>query len=460
MRTGVRALLFGLLCCGSMPLLAKGEFTLNGYFRTGTNYSDGLTKGVCYKEGVSAIANPGRFGNECDNLLELVAKTYVFGSPQSTAPWVTVNVTSQLFFAGDRDEERVTSDEAGRLYTGNETIFHFPNTFVEMGNVLGQDAVIWVGRRWYRRIMFYQTDVFALNNNGNGFGVYDINAGPGKLHLALMRRIENQEVTTDEGTSVTQAGPTYNTFDARYSTEVLGLPLEFIYLYQVTGEQDAYGETDRRFESGSGNLYALFSEYWGEHSNRFFLGYGDGLFGQGANYHLGDGLLSYTGFGLTQQEWKAKKKAFSFRFIDELGLTIAPDLFNLNLSVLYSQVKNYALEATDSLADNYDYVDGYNYAFGIKPQIFLNRFFSLVVDLSHTFQERDDYAEARKLNKGTIGTVIRPQIQSLPGVAEFRLYATRASWNQDANYPGDKGSELYASKGQGSTYGVQVDVSW
>ena len=54
---------------GALPLilcsqLLAGETTFNGYFRTGISYSDGLTKGVCYRESVSAISNPGRFGND------------------------------------------------------------------------------------------------------------------------------------------------------------------------------------------------------------------------------------------------------------------------------------------------------------------------------------------------------------------------------------------------------------
>ncbi|SMF56868.1 carbohydrate porin [Pseudobacteriovorax antillogorgiicola] len=439
-----------------------GEFEFNGYLRTGTNYSEGMTKGVCYRENVSAIGNPGRFGNECDNLLEIVGKSYLFGSPNNSQPWVTLNVTGQLFYAGDRSEEAVTSDDPGRLSTGNETIFQFPNTYVEMGNVVGRGSIIWAGRRWYRRLMFYQSDIFTLNNNGNGFGVYDIEVGPGKLHLAVMRRIENREVEDEAGNTSVQAGPSYNTFDARYSTQIGALPIDFIYLHQRTGAKDAYGDSDESYERAQGNLFALFSEYYGAFSNRAYIGYGTGLFGQGADYHIGAGHLSYSGFGLTQTEWEAREEATSFRVINEVGLELIPDELNFNISALYSEVTDIAQEQTDDDGNvtGYEAVDGYNYSIGLKPQYFINKHWSFVIDLAHTMQERDDYTEPHTLNKGTFGTVIRPQIKSMPGAAEFRLYATRASWDKDANYPGDKGSALYGERGSGNTYGVQVDVAW
>ena len=63
---------------------ADEKFQVNGYLRAGTNYSTKMTKGVCYKLGVAAIGNPGRFGNECDNLLELVGKSYLLGILNTT----------------------------------------------------------------------------------------------------------------------------------------------------------------------------------------------------------------------------------------------------------------------------------------------------------------------------------------------------------------------------------------
>ncbi len=449
-----------LLWVTSTTPLAAQNFEVHGYLRAGTNYSDGLTKGVCYKEQVSAIGNPGRFGNECDNLFEIVTKSYLYGSGEmKTKPWVALNITGQLFYDGDKSEEFVSGDNVGRTWSGNETIFHFPNTYVEMGGMAG-DAVMWIGRRWYRRIFFFQTDVFTLNNNGNGFGMYDIGVGPGKLHLALLRRIENQEQTDTEGNTSVVSGPVYNTFDARYSTSFGPLPVDIIYLHQETGTNDAYGQNNIDYDRATGDLFALFSEYYGSFSNRAYIGYGVGLFGQGGTSHIGAGHLNYSGFGLTKTEWSAKRDARSLRFINESGFNLISNLLSLNLSFLYSQIKDVVLESQEGNTTSYINVDGDNYSIGVKPQLFLGKYLSLVLDLAHTTQSRDDYSKTHRLNKGTVGAVIKPQLASAPGAAEFRLYATRANWDTDGNYPGDKGGDDYAEKGSGNTYGVQVDVFW
>lgn len=439
---------------GTQNLLA-GETVVNGYISAGTSYSDGMTKGVCFREKVAASSSPGFFGNECDNYFELAVKTYLYGKSNSNLPWVTANAVASLSYNGDQSSEPIDSSDP------SSSSFGFDETYVEMGNTLTDKSVLWVGRRSYRSVKISKIlKVKGVGNAGNGFGVYDIPVGPGQLHLALMRNIPYKSTTDDKtNEEKTITGPSYNTFDVRYTLSYGKTSTDFIYLSQVSGEKDAYGEDDTKYESAQGNLYGITSTYTGDITNKMFIVYGDGLFGQSEgddlNDFVGSGHTNHGSFGLTASEWNSRKKASGFQIADEVSMNLVKDKVDLGLAGVYTSVKNVAISDASSDTSNTKKVDGHNYSVGVQPTYHINKGLSMVVDLAHTVQNRDDYKSQHELNKGTIGAVIKPQIKDLDGDAELRLYATQAKWTKSIE-PND----VYKNKDSGSTYGVQVVVSW
>jgi maltoporin len=436
-------------CLIAAPVFA-GETRFGGYFRTGTSYSKGLSKGVCYKEKVGAVANPGRFGNECDNLLELYFSHDLFGKKSDEKIWASLNVTTQTFFDGDAESEIANDDNPGYTWSGKKNILQLPQTFIEMGNAIGAGSTVWVGKRWYRRILFYQTDLFTLANNGNGFGVQDIDVGFGKAHLALIRNINSSSTKGVDG-SPESSGPSYNNLDLRFTLPISGVSYDFIYIHQRTGTRDAYGRTQTNYKTATGDHLGVFSEYYGSFSNRFYIGYGRGLFGAADTWHLGAGNMRYSGSGFkTTEEVKDQDKSNSFVAINETGLHLLDKTLDMGISLLHTRVNNLKMEDK--------FVDGENFAVGLKPQYYFTENWSLVLDATQVQQSRDDYAKKHSLTKMTIGAVLKPQIAWAAGSPEIRAYVTQANWDKNANYPGDK--PIYAEGSSGKTFGVQVDVAW
>src|SRR5439155_3589225 len=88
-----------------------------------------------------------------------------------------------------------------------------------VGDGIMKDATVWVGKRYYQRHDVHAMDFFYWNNSGDGVGIENINAGFGKLHIALRR--DNNDVTTTStiggDLTVNGRGHSGNSLDMRLS---------------------------------------------------------------------------------------------------------------------------------------------------------------------------------------------------------------------------------------------------
>lgn len=440
----------GLLLGSSVGL--AGETKFSGYFRTGFSYSKGLTEGVCYGQGVGpgAGGNPGHFANSCDNLLEMNLQHYLLGKPEDKGIWTKVNITAQFFYDGYGEGERVGDGESPS-WTPHPLSFGLPESYVQTGNALGEGVKIWVGKRWYRRVQFYQTDIFAVANTGMGVGVEDVDLGFGQLHAALIRTLNQKEKktvddpSTGEGKETVVWGPTYNNLDLRLTVPIAGLKYDFIYLHGFNSKKEAYGADDVEFEPVTGDLVGVFSEYYADkYSNRFYLGYGRGLFGGGGvNMQLrlnGKGYQKGDADDIASVD--ALKKSWGFFVIDESNF-IRGD-FSLGTSIAYG--------AGNLGTDDKAKVS--SMAFGLQPRYQYTKNWQAVWDIAYTKSEKDTEDKAFETTKNTIAAVLNS------GIAEYRFYYTYASWKGANGSKGPRDAIYSLDDREGSTVGVQVNVGW
>lgn len=168
------------------------DFDYHGYMRAGFGGSADGGSQVCYGNGGPAAHVVGRLGDECDLFAELTlnAKNVWQG-----AEGEAFNIHTLLAYGTHEDAGPMQRDTRGAAFQAVGTDPTDPwngqrasirEAWVDYNMANG--TTLWAGKRYYARKDVHILDMYYINTSGDGIGIENIEAGPGKLSLAAFQR--------------------------------------------------------------------------------------------------------------------------------------------------------------------------------------------------------------------------------------------------------------------------------
>ncbi|MBQ4246526.1 MAG: carbohydrate porin, partial [Succinivibrio sp.] len=165
-----------------------------GYFRSGVmskrfNKSDDLVHQV------------GRLGAENDTYGEIFLGTDVANVDDTV--WSVnsrIAVSSQYNRDWQSTNNVVINNDSVSTDNVENTRFALREFNLTVKGLLDfdKDATVWAGKRFYHREDIHVTDLYYWDISGMGAGVENLQAGPGKLSLAWLRRDDSQTYVANE----------------------------------------------------------------------------------------------------------------------------------------------------------------------------------------------------------------------------------------------------------------------
>ena len=441
---------------GTPPPAADG-FKFRGYLRSGIGASKAGADQQCYSApGASAKF---RLGNECETYFEASLVDLRQGVKGAKGP----TFSTVLTLAGVTAARHDFATTSAQLYTNNggtgsfidsELTLALREAYVEGANVFGTSAAKpWVGMRMYRRQDIHMIDYYLINNSGPGAGVQDIDAGVGKLHLAVTR---NTPSSHDDAAA--QVNP-----DVRLSDIKLGKggQLEGILIYGLTGKK---GHTTglNGWEASSGTQASVVHrlDLGAGYFNRVILQYGRGIFG-------GDGLTRSSlidNYGVDAafrivagdtSRRTARDKSWTVRAAEEYNVAIDRSL-SAAFITLFQQTD---FGGYNKLAGEKAPLKSEFYL-GTRPVVQFTPALATAFEYGYT-DVRNGPSSGDNLVSGNLHKfTIAPQVTAgdMFGRPQLRLFATLARWSRGAK--GLTGSPVYSGATSGFSSGVQFESWW
>lgn len=218
------AIVFGLTPTFISTAANAVDFT--GYMRTGISSS---TNG---DQQAWLPGKLGRYGNETDGWFDLGLAQEVYKNDQGQSFGV------KFQFDGD-----VALKKSWEPFDPNNTkgnVIQFSDMYTNAKGFISSspEAIIWAGKRSYEKREIQMLDYKPIGVAGNGVGVQNLDAGPGQLSLAILRK--DASAVSTSTTSVDQLF-NVNYFDVRYSKLPVfsNATVELIADYAMVNKTDA-----------------------------------------------------------------------------------------------------------------------------------------------------------------------------------------------------------------------------
>jgi maltoporin len=418
---------------------------IGGYFRAGYGRDNEGGPQVGF-QAPGALAKY-RLGNEAENYGELTfgKNFYVPGlfSPDAPPP-----ADDAALGPVARVQARVSIFNPYQdLLNSGATDFGLPEAWASIGNVVDSqpDMKFWAGSRYYRRYDIHINDFYFYNMSGTGGGVEDIEVPFGKLAFAWIGGSSSSGFSSlPVPDPNNKAGFSKANYDARLYD--VGLPLG-------KGE---FGVTYARADSGLDSAGNSAPDSDGVAFT--FL-------------HLRDGMISEDGqnrFSLQYGTGAAKTFTSGFETFSlpgTPGIFIRPDhrdswrfrateSFTANVSDSFSIGPAFVYQLTD-------YKDGTGRVHwtsgGLRPIWHFNKYVSLAGEAGVDWVNNETAKTSDYLYKVTLAPQVSlgNRFMSRP---VLRAFVTYAHWGND--FVGQVGGNDYATKNDGLTYGVQMEVWW
>lgn len=301
-------------CMISSSVLA---IDFHGYLRSGLGTSDNGDMQTMNKQRV------GRLGNEADTYAEMSLGQEVYNQDNKTFAFDTMLTMSS---GQERDWEAATDEEAE---------FALRQANVKATNLFGRNETLWAGKRYYQIHDVHLTDFAYWDISGAGVGVEQIDLGPGKLSLAIIRNDPWDEVDSD-GDDEGDEHVNVNTFDIRYA----GIPvwqdatLEMGYNFAHVNASDSQKESLDEVANGQMLTAQVVWNVMGGVNKTAVQYFSDGLTGQATNYGNGSGsgleMSSGGGNGFRVLNHGAIKLGGGFELGHQIVYAKANDLSDFN----------------------------------------------------------------------------------------------------------------------------------
>jgi len=430
----------------------------HGYVRTGLGFSEGSGDQQCYQ--VPGAPEKFRLGNECETYIEAsFVQDFVPKTSEQSPTW-RGQLTLALLSSGHRDWEPTSPDTTlgadGTVSVSSDFTMALREAFVSAGAVLTPESSLWIGKRFYRRKDIHILDFYYLDNSGPGFGLENLKAGPGSLHLAMTHHIPKV------------SGPAQKNFDLRYSGLPVGASqLELAALYATVGENDSQ-TSESLFESLSGVSFHAFLDtpLSAQLKNSLSLQFGQGLYG--ANGVWGSTLLDHRGgFGSQNinkgdaELLKQRKGSKTMRVIEVLRAENLAENFSFDSVLMYQSV-DYNGELVSGTTVKIP--EKNELTVGIRPIWKLSPQWSLVSEIGYQqvknaiFNAADANHEDSQLTKYTLAPTVSPEVGIWVRPA-LRFFVTYAQWNAASKGRILRGPSQ-ADETAGISGGVQVEAWW
>ena len=455
-----------LLVGGAAPSAFAQDFEYHGYMRSGMGFSRGGTDQVCFRApGTEGASGKFRLGNECETYIEAdFVKSTLLGKTKSE-PSFNTNFRVAAVSQGHRDWEPTDTQVDSTSTAGPELSQAFTlslrEAYVQGVNVIGM-AKPWVGKRFYRRHDIHILDYYTLDNSGPGAGFEDIGMGFANLHLALTRNIPAG--TTD--------GPAQTNTDIRFSDIRVGAgKLETAIIYGTAGKR-GHESGDEKWEPISGTQFAVFhtQDVLGGY-NKVTFQYGTGIFGASGDVGTattapttsgGSNLSDFGGWGSqniakgADEQVDARKSSRTMRIAEELLAQFSKDLAT-NFVLLYQNADFGGLEnaAGDKIPNKVETT------LGVRPILAFSETTAVALEAGMTTVDNAIFDGADYKAATLIKLTLAPQITAGRGFwarPTLRLFATYASWNEDAK--GGVGGDVYSGSTNGFSTGAQLEAWW
>jgi len=251
-------------------LASQAAFAVDfhGYMRSGVGVSDnGDMQTNVSKNRV------GRLGNENDTFADIQLGQEVYNKNNQT---FYVDSMFSMTSGQKRDWENTKGDDAD---------FALRQLNVQAKNLFGGNETLWAGKRYYQRHDIHISDTYYWDVSGAGAGIENIEVGPGKLSVAVLRNDPWEAITGDAQTMDT------NVFDIRYA----GIPLwtdaslEVGYDFAMANPTDLQDKQNPNINDGHMLTAELTQSMLGGFNKTVVQYFMDGLAAQGVSYGAGSG---------------------------------------------------------------------------------------------------------------------------------------------------------------------------
>lgn len=406
----------------------------HGYARTGTSTTASGGAQYCYNDPVDGAHYTGRLGDECDTYGE-IGLGQQYDSAEGAKFYLDSMFSFQALYQGNDYQSLTNSTDKD-----SRGDWALRQLNVTAKNVLksAPDTTFWVGKRYYQRKDVHILDLYYLNNSGNGFGVEDISAGPGKISLAWIDGARKPA----KGKSDAQGEPVIQTekYDLRYQDLSLwqdaSLNLAFIYgKADLTDIQDKVGENKQ-----TGSFYsAELPHKIGNAENTFVLQYGQDALANTA-FDNGNGTEVNT-----YNEWSGDLKD-AYRTI-YFGSTPLTKNIDIAYSALYASGKTISQSAAETKPNRMSIV--------ARPSYYWSSLTRTTLELGYTKSQLSTKSQSSDLSKVILAQELTPNI-GLMARPSLRVYTGSffgdvAESTRTAQQEGDKGE---------MRFGAQMEAWW
>jgi len=379
----------------------------HGYIRTGTGHTSKSGTQQCFQ--LPGAAAKYRLGNECETWAEPeLRKTFTEFSDGSTLRGVAM-----LWVTNAYGQKQTFDTDGGAAGT------RLGQAYLSLGNAPWLNGgALWVGRRYYKRNDVHINDFFYWNNSGTGIGIEDAGVGDGPLKLSYF--FSRKDTITQE--------PYVNKHDLQLGgiptnpNGALAVGVNYIEKASYPGSASGWQITAQHRQSG----------LFGVGNNTFALQYGRG-----------------PGTGLGGTFVGAPKGLSRFRLVEAFDWQV--DRLGGQATVVFQRT---SLGNTDV-----DWISA-----GVRPVYAIRDNVKLALEVGY---DRADTAVGKtaQLGKATLAAAWSPKGPNWTQRPEFRVYYTRAHWNEAAQAAASPGSALsstgaFDNARHGGNFGVQIEHWW
>lgn len=397
------------------------SFEFHGYFRGGLGLSDGGDTQTHFQAPGARAAY--RLGNEPDTNLELQLNyNYELNSSENKEAHV-----KGIFML---DGYKAHGD------SNNFSVDHLAQGYLSFNQFFTSDVKMWLGRRYYDRKDIHILDHTWLNpgqGSQSGFGVEDLNAGSGKLNIAMFRYEDTFDITT------TSYLINSTTVDLRWHDLTVG-SLTALTLWAGLTNRDELASLNYNSESG--------------------YGLGGWLDYKSPAITNTTAFIYQTGPAITQGDYNAKPVR------EDLGWDLDnASVLEVSNTLTYKSLPDYSVQWT-LLFRQEDHGQAGNseidwLSTGARPVIYFSQHINLAFEAGVDFV--DDKINNRSGTLSKLTTAL--QLSADRGFYSrpvMRFFVTYANWSDEfkgliGNVPGDA---PYTEETQGWSIGAQAEVWW
>ena len=400
----------------------------HGYLRSGLGTSDNGDMQTMSKQRV------GRLGNETDTYAEMSLGDEVYNQDGKSFSFDTM-LTMQS--GQERDWEAAGESEAE---------FALRQANVKAKNLFGRNETLWAGKRYYQIHDAHLTDFSYWDISGAGVGVEQIDAGIGKLSLAIIRNDPWDELDSN-GDGSGEEHVNVNTFDIRYA----GIPLwqdaslELGYNFAHVNPSDEQKEDLQDVADGQMLTAQVVWNVMGGVNKTAIQFFGDGLTGQATSYGNGSG----SGLDLSSGGGNG------FRFINHGAIKLGGD-FELGHQIVYAQSNDFSdFDNASRITTDYDSREIFSTV--LRPSYNWDQHMKTYLEVGYfkdSWTERGNGKEEEDGSKFTLAQAWAPK-QDWFARPEIRVFVSYLK--QDDQFRSDAGGE---PQDDTWTVGAQAEVWW